>query len=189
MMEAIQSFDTSALLYIQDFLRTPFWNTFFVIFSRLGDGGILWIALGLALLFPPKTRRQGFDILLCLTFAFLVVNCILKPWVARVRPYNAIEGLTILVAPLSDFSFPSGHTNASFAAAFALTKCFGKKGAWAYLFAVLIAVSRLWVGVHYPTDVLAGAACGTVCAWIAWVLSQKYIPAAFLAPHKEDRPE
>ena len=69
MMQAIQTFDTSVLLYIQDFLRTPFWNTFFVIFSRLGDGGILWIALGLALLFPAKTRRRGFDVLICLALA------------------------------------------------------------------------------------------------------------------------
>lgn len=186
MMQAIQGFDTSVLLYIQDFLRTPFWNMFFVIFSRLGDGGILWIALGLALLFPEKTRRRGFDMLVCLAFAALVTNCILKPWVARPRPYNTIDGLTILVPPLSDWSFPSGHTNASFAAAFALTKGFGKKGAWAYLFASLIALSRIWVGVHYPTDVLAGALCGTLCAWIAWVVSHRYIKPGFLAPQEEN---
>lgn len=106
MMQAIQSFDASVLLYIQDYLRTPVWNAFFVFFSRLGDGGILWIALGLALLFPAKTRRRGFDTLVCLAFAFLVANCILKPWVARVRPYDAVSGLTILVPRLSDWSFP-----------------------------------------------------------------------------------
>ena len=186
MMQAIQSFDASVLLYIQDYLRTPVWNAFFVFFSRLGDGGILWIALGLALLFPAKTRRRGFDTLVCLAFAFLVANCILKPWVARVRPYDAVSGLTILVPRLSDWSFPSGHTNASFAAAFALAKGFGKKGAWAYLVAALIAVSRLWVGVHYPTDVLAGAVCGTLCAWAAWKVSHKYIKPGFLAPHEEE---
>lgn len=186
MMGAIQNFDASVLLYIQDYLRTPFWNTFFVIFSRLGDSGILWTALGLALLFPEKTRRHGFDVLLCLAAAFLISDCIIKPLVARPRPYNMIDGLTILVAPLSSYSFPSGHTNASFAAALALTLAFGKKGAWAYLFAALIAVSRLWVGVHYPTDVLCGALGGTLWAWFAWILSHKYIRADFLAPHGEE---
>ena len=83
-------------------------------------------------------------------------------------------------------SFPSGHTNASFAAAFALAKGFGKKGAWAYLVAALIAVSRLWVGVHYPTDVIAGAVCGTLCAWLAWTLSHKYISPNFLEPHEDE---
>lgn len=186
MMEAIQTFDTSVLFYIQESLRTPFWNTLFVIFSRLGDSGILWTALGLALLFPERTRRHGFDMLLCLAVAFLISDCIIKPIVARPRPYNMIDGLTILVAPLSSYSFPSGHANASFAAALALTLAFGKKGAWAYLFAVLIAVSRLWVGVHYPTDVLCGALGGTLWTWLVWILSHKYIRADFLAPQKDE---
>ncbi|MGI5978901.1 MAG: phosphatase PAP2 family protein [Oscillospiraceae bacterium] len=185
MMEAIQSFDAGVLFYLQDFLRSPFWNTFFVLFSRLGDGGILWIALGLALLFPPKTRRQGFDILLCIAFAALVTNGILKPLFERVRPYNALEGLSILVPPEPSWSFPSGHANASFAAAFALTKCFGKKGAWSYLIAALISFSRLWVGVHYPTDVLGGIVCGTLLAYLAWVVSHRLIRSSFLAPHED----
>lgn len=186
MMTAIQNFDASVLLYIQDYLRTPFWNTFFVIFSRLGDSGILWIALGLALLFPEKTRRRGFDVLLCLAFAFFVSDLLIKPIVARPRPYMTIEGLQILVAPPTSYSFPSGHTNSSFAAALALTLAFGKKGAWAYVFAALIAFSRLWVGVHYPTDVICGALGGTLWVWIAWTLSHKYISPAFLAPHEEE---
>ena len=186
MIAAIQGIDTSVLLYIQNYLRTPFWNAFFVFFSRLGDGGVLWIALGFVLLFLAKTRRRGFDVLLCLTFTFLAVNIILKPCVARTRPYNAINGLTILVPPLSDYSFPSGHASASFAAAFALMKGFGKRGAWVYLPAALIAVSRLWVGVHYPTDVICGAICGTLCAWAAWTVSNRYIRPGFLEPHGEE---
>ena len=185
-MQAIQSFDANVLIYIQEFLRTPVWNAFFIFFSRLGDGGILWIALGLALLFPPKTRRRGFAMLACLAFAALVANGILKPLVARPRPYTAVSGLTILVPPLSDWSFPSGHTNAAFAAAFALAKSFGKKGAWAYLPAALIALSRLWVGVHYPTDVLAGALCGTLCAWIAWSLLCRWGKTGFSALQKKE---
>ncbi len=180
MIELIQNFDTSALLYIQDYLRSPKLSAVMVFFSTIGNVGILWIALGLVLLIPKRTRRGGFDLLICLAAAYIVNDLIIKEIVARVRPYDAIEGLTILVKPLSSFSFPSGHANSSFAAAMALTLAFGKKGVWAYIPAALIAFSRCYVGVHYPSDVLAGILVGTLVAWGTFLLLKKYVKTDFV---------
>ena len=172
-MEAILSFDAQALLWIQENFRAPFLSGILVFFSLIGNSGLCWIAVGLVLSFFKKTRKGGILLLLCLLGAYLVNDILIKPLVARVRPYEVVEGLEILVPPLSSFSFPSGHTNASFASAFALTAYFGKKGAWAYLPALLISLSRCYVGVHYPTDVLMGAVVGTLSALLVWVIWKK----------------
>ena len=174
-MTALQSFDANALLYIQDFLRTPFLTVIMVFFSRIGDSGIIWIVTGLVLLVPKSTRRGGFDVLICLLVAYLINDCVIKVLVERIRPYEVINGLTILVPPESSFSFPSGHTNSSFAAALALTLAFGKAGALAYIPAVLIAFSRCYVGVHYPSDVLAGMLVGTLVSLAVYMLLRRYI--------------
>lgn len=174
-MAAIQSFDANALLYIQDFLRTPLLTAIMVFFSRIGDSGIIWIVTGLVLLIPRKTRRGGFDVLICLLAAFLINDYVIKVLVARIRPYDVINGLTILVPPESSFSFPSGHANSSFAAALSLALAFGRKGAIAYIPAVLIAFSRCYVGVHYPSDVFAGMLVGTLVSLAVYMLLRRYI--------------
>ena len=180
MLETISAFEITILLFIQENLRCDFLNGVLSFITHLADNGYLWIAVGLILLIPKKTRRGGVDLLLCLALAFIVNDLVLKPLVARVRPYDAYSALSILVKPEISYSFPSGHTNVSFAAAYALTRCFGKKGAWSYVLAVLIAFSRLYVGVHYPTDVLGGMVVGTLCALLAYYLSKKYIKTDFV---------
>jgi len=92
-------------------------------------------------------------------------NVLLKPMVARVRPYDLL-GYEVLVAHLSDFSFPSGHTSASFAAAMAIYTMNKKWGLAAFAFAVIMGFSRLYLGVHFPTDVLVGAFLGWAMAMI-----------------------
>ena len=170
MIEALTLFEQSILLFIQNNLRIDFLNPIVVFITRLGDMGIAWIVLGVIMLFFKKTRRGGLIMLLCLAGAWLVNDFVLKPLVARIRPYDAVGTLSILVHAESSFSFPSGHTNASFASAIALTMVYGKKGAWAYLPASLIALSRLYVGVHYPTDVLGGMIVGTVMGYLVYRL-------------------
>ena len=184
MMEVIQNFDTNALLYVQDFLRTPILTAIMVFFSKMGNLGLVWIFTGLVLLISNKTRRGGVFMLVCLLAAYLINDLVIKQLVARIRPYETIQGLSILVAPESSFSFPSGHTNTSFAAAYALTRAFGKKGAFAYIPAALIAFSRVYVGVHYPTDVLAGMVVGTTVALFIYFLLQKYVRTDFIRKDK-----
>ncbi|NLH01378.1 MAG: phosphatase PAP2 family protein [Clostridiales bacterium] len=150
-----------------------------VFMTKLGDGGAVWIALGLTLFAFPKTRRRGAYVLVCLLAVFLVNNCLLKPIVARPRPYVTIEGLSILVNPLQSYSFPSGHAASSFAAALAMVLFFGRKGGYAYIPAVLIAFSRCYVGVHYPSDVIGGAIVGTLSSFGLYVLIKKYSSLGF----------
>jgi len=185
MIEAIQAFDTSALLYIQGFIRTPFLNAVMIFFSSIGNLGLVWIVTGLVLLIPKRTRRGGFDLLLCLLAAYIINDLVIKELVARIRPYEAIDSLKILVKPLTSYSFPSGHANSSFAAALALTLAFGKKGALAYIPAAAIAFSRCYVGVHYPSDVVAGMLVGTLVALVVYKLLQKYVKTTLVKEKTE----
>lgn len=180
MTSAVLNFDSAALLFIQENLRSDFLTPVMTFITRLGDAGFIWILLGIVLLFPPKTRRGGFDMIICLAAAFVLTDIVLKDLIGRIRPYEVIEGLKLLVAPETSFSFPSGHTSASFACATALTLSFGKKGAWSFVLAALIALSRLYVGVHYPTDVLGGIVVGTLAAVGAYYLLKRFVKTDFV---------
>ena len=164
--------DGNILLWIQEYLRqdwmTPFWK--FVTF--LGDGGWFWITLSVILLIQKKTRKVGGAALVALGIGAIITNVFLKNVVARIRPYEVIDGLLLLVGKQSDFSFPSGHSCASFAAAFAYYKMSPKRyGIVALVLAGLIAFSRLYVGVHYPSDVIIGSIIGVLSGWMAyWIM-------------------
>jgi len=125
-----------------------------------GQAGLVWVALTLVLLCIKRTRKTALAMGAALLITLLVCNIILKPLIARPRPcWLNPNGCTLIPTP-KDFSFPSGHAMSSFAAAWPL-RCLNKKtGALALLFAGLIAFSRMYLYVHYLTDVLAGAFFG-----------------------------
>lgn len=114
-LQWIQNMDAQILLFIQQYIRKDIFDGFWKTITFLGDGGWFWIALGVILLIPKKTRKAGFTALIALAIGAVFTNLGLKQLVARTRPYDAVEGLVPLVAKLKDFSFPSGHTCASFA--------------------------------------------------------------------------
>ena len=169
-MSTLLSLDGELLLWIQDHLRVDAMNGFWIFITSLGNGGWFWIVLGILLLFFPKTRKLGLLTLGSMLIGFLITNICLKNLVARPRPYTQRPDLTILVKEPHDWSFPSGHTTASFAFAFAFY--FGlehkKYSIPVFVLVALIAFSRLYVGVHYPTDVLGGLLTGTLSAFLAW---------------------
>ena len=176
----IQQADEAILLFIQMHVRCGFLNAIMKTASFLGNAGMLWIAAAVVLLALRKTRRAGLDVALSLALSALFNNLIIKNLVCRPRPFLEVEGLKLLISPLYSYSFPSGHACSSFAAATALALCFrGRGGAWAYVPAALIAVSRAYVGIHYPSDVLCGAAFGTLCAWLVYRISRRYIGEDF----------
>lgn len=167
-MTAFFALDGNILLWIQEYLRNPVLTEIFTRITHLGDLGQIWILLAGILLLFKKTRKTGIAVALALIFSLLITNILLKNIIARTRPYEVIEGLTILIPKQGDYSFPSGHTSASFAAACAIWKNVPKKyGIAALVLAGLIAFSRLYVGVHYPTDVLGGIVAGLVSAYAA----------------------
>lgn len=177
-MEWIMNLEGFLLLWIQEHIRQDFMTPFWKGITFLGDEGWFWILTAVILLVFKKTRRCGFTVLLALGIGALITNVCLKNMVMRIRPYEVVEGLTYLIEKPSDFSFPSGHTCASFAAAVSLWKCFPEPhkkavGAGAMLLAVLIACSRLYLGVHYPTDILGGILFGVAAAMLSCLLVNK----------------
>lgn len=153
--------DGQILPFIQEHLRNAVCDVFFKNITHLGDAGIFWILLTVAMLCFKQTRKAGIYSACALILSLIVNNIILKNLVGRVRPYELVEGLQCIVGPAHDASFPSGHTGASFASAVAIYKQIPKKFAVFFIvLASLIAISRLYVGIHYPTDVLGGLVTG-----------------------------
>lgn len=150
-------------------LHTPFLDKIMVFITRLGDAGIIWIVLSIVLLLIPKTRKSGAVMVAALVVDVLLCNIVLKNLVARTRPYDVNTGVHLLVAKLHDYSFPSGHTAASFASVTALYLA-GEKKLWkfALVLACLIAISRLYLYVHYPTDVLGGILFGVISGYLGY---------------------
>lgn len=160
-----------------DFLQTihtPLLDKILAFITSLGNAGIIWIVLAVVLLILPKTRKTGIIVAAALLMDFVLCNLILKNLVARMRPYDVNTAIAILIKKPLDFSFPSGHTAASFAAMTALFLAKMKK-AWiaALVLAVLIAFSRLYFYVHYPTDVLGGAVVGILSGIIGYAIVEK----------------
>ena len=173
-LDAVLQFDSSILLWIQDNLRSDFLTPVMKVITHLGDKGIFWILLTLALLFVRKTRPLGVICAVSMVIGLVVTNLIIKNWVARVRPYEVIQGLECIVKKADDWSFPSGHTTNSLACAWVLFRRGPKKGGvTALVLAILISLSRLYVGIHYPTDVLGGAVIGIGSACLAMWLVPK----------------
>lgn len=160
--------EANILLWVQENLRFDWLTPIVKFITTLGNAGILWIILSALFLILPKTRKVGIMTSLSLILDLLSVNILIKRIVARTRPYEVIEGLTSLIGPQSDFSFPSGHTAASFAFATVILLTMPKKFSIPTLIlAFLIALSRIYLGVHYPTDILGGIVIGVLCGIIA----------------------
>ena len=164
-MEAFFQLDGTVLLWIQEYIRNDFLTPIFRFITSLGDEGFIWIAIAVFLLFIKKYRKVGLMVGVSLLGSLVFNNMILKNIVARPRPYRLLETLTILIAEPGEYSFPSGHTSSSFAAGVVLYLMLPKKyGIPAMILAFLIGISRLYVGVHYPTDVLGGMVMGALLA-------------------------
>jgi len=166
-MENWNLMELPILDWIQTHLRCAFLDVFFPVITHLADAGLFWIALAVVLLFFKKTRKTGWMMGLALIFGLLVCNLTLKPLVARVRPYDINTAVSLLIEKPHDFSFPSGHTQASFGAAMVLLFRDKRFGIPAVVLAVLIAFSRMYLYVHYPTDILTAAVLGTLFAFLA----------------------
>lgn len=163
-MSLCTNLDLSILTYIQEFFRTNFLTFFFEEITDLGNGGWFWLVLGLGLMAKKKTRLPGFLVLAAVAASGAVNNLVLKTLVDRARPFLADPGIHNLVNAAGS-SFPSGHTGSSFAAAGILWQTMPRLyGCLAMVLATLIGLSRIYLGVHYPSDVLAGMLTGLLLA-------------------------
>lgn len=169
-----------AELHILDWItqncHTPFLDVFMAGVSTLGDNGFIWILLGLVLAVFCKSRRKtGVEVLLALLFSLIFCNLLLKNMVDRIRPFELNTMMELLVHPPGDTSFPSGHTSAAFAAAAVfLQKKWNFK--WGVLvLAILIALSRLYLYMHFPTDVIGGLVVGLLCGLLAVYVLENWL--------------
>ena len=169
-MGFIENFDFRILDWIQANLKNPFFDTIMPLITALGDGGFIWIIISVILLSLKKTRKYGFILMVALILCFLIGNLGIKPLVARTRPFNINTAFEILISKPKDFSFPSGHTMSSFAATIVLLYMDKKIGIIAFLLAFLIGFSRLYLYVHFSTDVLAGVIIGILIGILAIML-------------------
>lgn len=170
------AWDGQLLLWLQEVTATPLLDRFFVFFTALGDHGYLWIGSGIVLLCFKKTRLSGFLLLISLLSAHLINNLVLKEIVNRPRPYETMDQVRLLIGEQAETSFPSGHSATAFASAFILV--FREK-AWlrwtALVAAILMAFSRVYVGVHYPIDIVVGSLVGVVVAWLICMVAELVI--------------
>lgn len=174
-INALLNLDGQILLFIQNYLRFSELTPWVIRLTRLGNMGIIWIVISILLLFPRKTRRAGILSLLALLGSLCITNFFLKNYVARVRPYEVVNGLNCLVAKAKDWSFPSGHASAAFASAVVIYKNRPKRlGVPCMILAFLISLSRLYVGIHYPSDVICGAIIGALIGLILfWLFGER----------------
>lgn len=159
--------ELSFLNALQNF-HTPLLDQVMVFLTTLGNGGMVWIGLAVVLLVIPKYRIYGLTMLVALLISIMLGNVILKNIVARPRPSWVDPSVKLLIPNPTNYSFPSGHTFTSFAAAGSLFLYNKKSGVAAIVLASLIGFSRMYLYVHYPSDVLAGALFGLAAAEAAF---------------------
>ena len=165
--------ELAILDWIQTHLRCEFLDAVLPAISWTCNHGELWIVLAVVLLLIRRQRRYGLAVACGLILDLISCNLLLKPLVGRIRPFAVNTAVELLVTPPLDASFPSGHTAASFAAVFALRTAGSPLWKPALAAAVVIAFSRLYLYVHWPSDVLGGALLGAAVGWAGAKLAEK----------------
>ena len=157
-----------SILYAIQHLRCPFLDSFILFVTKIaGNYGQIWLAVAALLLVFKKTRKAGFGVLLSYGLVFVIGQYGLKDLIARARPCHIDETVELLIKRPSSYSCPSTHTGWSLAAATVIFCYFRKWGIAALVLAAIIGFSRMYLFVHFPTDVLLGAVLGTLSALAA----------------------
>lgn len=200
-MDSFTQFDGNLLIGIQNALNADWLTPVMKFITMFGEGGYFWIAACLFMLFFRRTRRLGIICTLSLLFTFICCNLLIKPAVDRTRPWVMFSAVNAMLPPPGDASFPSGHSANAMAPAWAMftatlpvrkpvktydnVPCLGWRGSGAdpkfmhglgiaaVILAVLIGISRLYLGMHYPSDVVCGLLLGIICAEAVYLIIRK----------------
>ncbi len=177
------NWEAEFLLFLQEHIRCGFLTVIMKAFTYMGNYGILWYVLCLALTVNKKTRKLGIMCWAVLLLNFLICNVLIKGNVGRTRPFEAIDGLTYLIGKPVDSSFPSGHTSSAFSLATVIALFVSRDKRWigilSLVTAAMIGFSRLYLGVHYPTDVICGMILGIIFGISAYFLLNKKLDTLF----------
>lgn len=172
----VTDFDLSILDFIQTHMKSEFLDKVLPPITHLGDAGAVWILLGLLFLFSVRTRKMGFQVLAALALGYLLGNLILKNVIARERPYTHNTNIILMIKEQLDYSFPSGHTLSSFVAAITIFFYHKKWGIGALGLASLIAFTRMYLYVHFPTDILGGILLAMLVAFTIKGIFERFVP-------------
>ena len=172
-IEAIEVIDLQILDAIQQYMRSDSLDSVMKNFSYLGEIGFIWIVIAGILALKKSTQRIAVMIIAAMLLGCLIGEFGLKNIICRERPFVAEDFNNLAIFKPDGFSFPSGHSCSSIAAATIIYLWDRQKGILAYILAVAIAFSRLYLYVHYPSDVLAGALLGVICAFITYYVGNK----------------
>ncbi len=172
MLTAISEFELGLLRSINTAVASPFLDAVMKFITFTGNAGIIWIICAVIMLCIPKTRRGGITLALALVLCLVLNNLLLKNIIARPRPFHIDPTLALIIPKPSEFSFPSGHTLTSFAAAEVIWRyCGSKYGIIAAVWALLMGLSRIYLMVHFPTDVIGGAVIGVMIGCLAVIIT------------------
>ncbi len=164
------------ILYALQGLHNSWLDPIMIFFTTLGDNGIIWILIALLCICFKKSRRCGILMLITMIFCLIVGNGFIKNLVARPRPFQFLDSEPTLLIPLpSEYSFPSGHTMHGFGAATIIFLHNRKAGIAALLGAAVIAFSRMYLFVHFPTDILGGLLIGIGAAVLVYTVADKVV--------------
>ena len=167
--------DQDILLYVQNNLRSAKTDDVMKFITNLSDGGFIWLIISITLIISKKHRKTGFAMACTIAFGLIITNAIVKNTIQRMRPFMLIEELAALIPHPSDWSFPSGHATSSIGCGLIMLKHLHKTlGLTGLTLGILISASRVYLGVHYPSDVIAGAVAGTISAAAADRIVNKY---------------
>ena len=166
MLKSIVSFDHNLIVSIYNSTHNNFLDFIMPFFTTLGDNGLIWIFFSFLLLFFKKYRNVGWLCLFSLLLSTLFVEVLIKPLVARPRPFVDLKVMNLLVKPLTSYSFPSGHTSASFAFTGIIFARLPRYLVASLILAILISFSRIYLFMHYPFDVLVGILVGLFCSFV-----------------------
>lgn len=172
-VEYITSIDFAILDFIQNTIKCVFLDYVMAFFSYIGEAGGIWLISAIIMLVFRKTRATGVMMIVALLAGYLIGEVGIKNIVGRVRPFRVNTDIVLNIAPPSGYSFPSGHSCSSFAAATVIFMHSKKLGIPALIIASLIAFSRLYNYVHFPTDVIGGIILGIICAVVTVYLFKK----------------
>lgn len=171
--------------FVQNTMHNAFTDAVFPFITYLGEAGCIWIIVGIILLFMKKTRKCGIMLLVAMLGCYLLGELLVKNLVCRPRPFMDHPEFRLLISPPSGFSFPSGHSGSSFAAAAVIFSQNRKFGIAAGILALLIAFSRIFLFVHYPTDVISGIILGIIFAVITVIMAEKITASKHKMKHAE----
>ena len=167
MLRHLVEWDTAARVWLTTH-HHPIADAPLVALSIIGRGGAIWIAITLALVIVDRRRLRAAGVVaVALTLAFVMTDLVIKPVVARARPFEATVATRVFDRRPLTYSFPSGHAARAIAGAVTVSQLWPAGRVVLWSLATLVAVSRIYVGVHYPLDVLGGALLGLACAWVA----------------------